>query len=204
MTFTVTMSDTTVHEVYGGLPACDAYLFAAVSAGAKKYRALPANGDDRKRLLVQATRWIDDILAACTPTGAGGTTLQVPVEGAKNADGSAMSDADQLALANRATFEAVAILAADQDAAIAVDTGSNVKKLDADGASIEFFRPTSALDGTASAIPMILARILAPLLAAASGAAVVGDIVVIGGSSHGTCEGSSFDDCDQFRRTGPF
>ncbi len=209
MTFTVTMSDTTVHEAYGGLPACDAELFATPGVGAKKYRALPAaiandpnpNGDARKRLLVGATRWIDDILAACTPTGSGGTTLQVPVVGAKNADGSAMSDADQLARAALATFKAVAILAADQDAASAVDTGSNIKKLDADGTSIEFFRPTSAIDGTASTLPIVLARILAPLLAAASSS---GSAVAITGVSHGTCADSRFDDCDAFRRTGPF
>lgn len=200
MTFTATLTSGPAHEVYGGLTACDDYLFAAVSAGAKKYRALPANGDDRKRLLVQATRWIDDILSAGTPTGAGGTTLQVPMEGVTDAAGNAMSDADQLALAERATFEAVAILAADQDAALAADTGSNIKILDADGTKIEFFRPTSATDGTALAIPAILGRILGPLIAAAPAAASTAFV----GASNGTGADSRFDTCDAFTRVEPF
>jgi hypothetical protein len=200
--YIVTVTGGSPVEVYGGLAACDNALRYKSGAGGKKYRALIAasNDDERKRLLASATQWIDDILAAGTPTGAGGTTLQVPLEDVMHADGSAMSDAEQLAIAERATFEAVAILAADNDAASAVDTGSNIRKLDADGTSIEFFRPTSALDGTASTLPAILSRLLARLIAAAAGD---DDSTAIGGASYGTDATSSFDDCDAYRRTEP-
>lgn len=204
--YTVTMSDAGVREVYGGLTACDAYQFDSSSAGAKKYRALPAatdddpdpDGDERKRLLVSATRWIDSLPFAGVATGEGGTTLQVPRSGVANLDGSEMTSAQQLDRAARATFEAVAILAADGEASTAVDTGSNVRKLDADGTSIEFFRPTSAMDGTAAALPVAITRILGPLLGAGDAAAS------LAGLSHGTCEDSHFEHCDLFRRTEPF
>jgi len=190
------------YEVYGGIAACGDYLLAASGAGAKKYRALPAGGDSRDRLLIGGTRWVDDLLAGGVPTHAGGTTLRVPMEDVVNADGSPMSDADQLALAARAAFEGAALLAADQDAAAAVDTGSNLRKLDAQGTSIEFFRPTSAADGTASRIPGVLERILRPLLDAAAGGAAA-QVGSAAGASYGTCGDSVFEERDRYVRTGP-
>lgn len=196
--YTVTISGGSAVEVYGGLTACTDYLLYAVGAGATAWRALTAGGDDQKRLLVQATRWIDSFAYEGTANAFGGTTLEIPRDDVTDANGDAMSNADQLALAERATFEAAAILAADNDAASAVDTGSNIKKLDAGGASIEFFRGTSAADGTALKIPFVLARILSPLLGASTSTAA------LGGIANGVDAASSFDDCDAYDREEPF
>lgn len=188
------------YEVYGGQTACDNALIKRSGEGGVAYRALDPGGDGRRRLLADATAWIDAILASGTPTGAGGTTLRVPLEDILNTDGSAMSDADQMALAARAAFEAVAILAVDPDAPAAIDTGSNIRKLDAGGGTgIEFFTSTSARDGTAATYPVALTRILAPLLGGGATASTA-----TSGFSSGTSCRSSFDDCDAFTRNGPF
>jgi hypothetical protein len=203
MTYSVQLSGASAAvEVYGGLAACDDYLLAAVGKGAARYRALSAGGDERKRLLVAATRWIDALSFAGSATYAAGTTLAVPRSDVTLPDGSTMTALEQLQRVARATFEAVAALAVDADAASKLDTGSNIKSVGGEGApTVEFWRPTSAADGTAPVLPIGITRALGPLL---GGSVATASGVSGGAYAGGTSRASSFDDCDAHDRTGPF
>lgn len=198
MTFTVTLAGGAPIEVYGGLPACDEYLLAAIGSGAKKYRALTANGDDRKRLLVAATRYLERLVWSGTATTppVGGTVLAWPRTGVTVGGVAVDPNTVPVAITN-AAFELVAIFAADADAASAADQGSNVKTIDADGTKIEFFRPTSAKEGTASVLPTVVQQLIGGYLGGSTA-------VVALGSASGSGAESQFDDCDTLRRSGPF
>jgi len=201
MTFTVSITGVSSPiEVYGGLPACDDYVLTMIGDGADAYRALTANGDDRKRLLVGATRFIDRPSWQGVATLAGGTTLQWPRSGVVNPDGSPVDSASVPAAILQAVFELVALAATDPDVLSAFDSGNNVKKLDADGTSIEFFRPTSALDGTATVLPQVVNQLIGKWLATALATADTG----ARGESFGTDGCSQFDDCDTLKRWSPF
>ncbi len=202
MTFTETLAGGAAIEVYGGLTAADAYIHAMIGDGAVAYRALvtAADSDGRKRLLISATRYLDSLAWQSTPL-LSGTTLQIPRDELTDAAGNDVGDAAQLALWERATFELVAIMAADTDTASAVDQGSNVQSMGAGSAQIAFWRPTSAADGTAPVLPIVLHRLIGRYL---TGTGVGATPVTIGGASGGTCDESSFDSCDAYDRSGAF
>lgn len=200
MTFTVSITGASAPvEVYGGLPACEDYLLSMIGDGATAFRALTAGGDDRKRLLVAATRYIDRLSWQGTATLAGGTTLQWPRTGVTDPDGTAVDSSTVPAAIVTAVFELVALLAADADVQAAPDSGNNVKKLDADGTSIEFFRPTSATDGTATVLPQVVSQLVGKWLKSASSS-----FAAASGTSTGSGASSWFDDCDTLSRSGPF
>lgn len=198
MTFHVTVAGGVATEVYGGLPACDAYLLNKIGAGAKKYRSLTANGDDRKRLLIEATNFLERLSwpGAATTPAVGATVLAWPRTGV-TVNGVAVDPNTVPAAIEKAAFELVAIFAIDNDAPAAADQGSNIKTLDADGTKIEFFRSTSARDGTAAVLPHVVQQLLGPYLDG-------GSTIVVLGSSSGTCAESQFDDCDTLSRSRPF
>ncbi len=161
-------------EVYGGLPALKDYLNATVGDGATAFRALTTD-DDRSRLLVAATRFIDAQYWQGVATGlAGGTptTLQFPRSGLTNVDGSVLDPTNVPQVLINACFEMVAILADDASVAANQDSGSNVKALGAGTGRVEFFSPTSATDGSGSAtvLPTPVDRLVGRWLAAASSA----------------------------------
>jgi DnaT-like ssDNA binding protein len=191
MTFTVQLSQGAAIEVYAGLPAVDDYLFGSNSKGAAKYNALAANSDARKRLLVDATRYIDRKRWQGTRNGAGGTTLQFP-RNDLTLDGVAINDADQLAIVNEAVCELVAVLAASQSAYSQADTSSNIAAMGAGSARVEFFKPTSTSDGSASELPTVVDELIGQWLSGGTGAAVS-----LGGSSvtASSASYSNFDNC---------
>jgi hypothetical protein len=195
MTYAVIFSTTDEVEVYGGLPALDAYLFAASGSGAAAYRALVAGSDDRKRLLVEATRYIDRQRWLGTRNAAGGTTLAFPRDDLDDLDGTDASNAEQLALVERAAFEMVAVLAADADAAGNADTGQNIKSMGAGSAKLEFFGPTSTTKGTATKLPTVVHELIGHWLSSGGARTSV---------ATGTCGDSHFEDCDGYRRSGAF
>jgi hypothetical protein len=199
MTFNVTIGGSTTIEVYGGLTACDAYIEGAIGDGATAYRSLAASGDDRKRLLVAATRYVERLTwqGTATTPAVGGTTLVWPRTGVTDPNGTAVDPNTVPSALTNAVFELVMLGATDPDALSAPDSGSNVKKLDADGTSIEFFRPTSALDGTASVLPSVVSQLVGKWLASAS-ATVAG----ASGTSTGYGACSQFDDCDRLTTGG--
>lgn len=198
MTFTVTVTTGTAREVYGGLTACEAYLLDAVGEGAVAFRALGVGGDDRKRLLISATRYIDRERWQGTANAAGSTVLAWPRDGI-TVDDVAITNAAQLALVEQATFELVAALAADPDVYTALDGSQNIKMVTAKGAGVEFFSPTRVKNGTAPKLPQVVQDLIGKWLAGTGGGAVV-----IGGESSGTSCDYAFDECDSYKRSGPF
>lgn len=209
--FTVTITGVSAAvEVYGGSTACDDYLLSGTGAAQQAYASLVA--DDRKRLLVAATRYVDRLSWQGTANAGGGTTLQWPRTGVVNPDSSAVDPATVPPAIVTACFELVGLLAVDADVQSAPDSGGNVKRLDASGTSIEFFRPTSALDGTATTLPQTVNQLVgkwlksALAIAAATGASYGGGQCVCTGTCSCSCSGncSSFTDCDTLSRGSAF
>lgn len=186
MTFTVTITGVTSPvEVYGGLTALTDYLGASSTPGAAAWRALVA--DDQKRALVDATRYLDAQAWAGTANGTGPTTLQWPRTGVTLADGTAVDAASVPAPIVQAAFELAALIASDPETTLALDAGSNVRTLNAKGTSIEFFSATSAKDGTATSMPVVVQRLVGKYLAIVNAALSLG-----GGISFGTSGESRF------------
>jgi hypothetical protein len=193
MTFTVTLSGGTPTEIYAGDTAIDKYVNEKIGAGAKKYRGLAVGSDDRKRLMIEATHYIDALAWQGAPTFAAGTVLQFPRTGITNSDGAAVSDVEQLALVAKAIGELIAIAAGDNDVVSAADAGSNLRGLGAGSARIDFFRPTSFQDGNATLLPVPVQRLIGKWLAVA-GASVSAAAAPV---STGTSSCSDFDPCDE-------
>ena len=186
--FTVTISGVTNPvEVYGGLAACKDYLGAMIGDGATAFAALTTDSD-RGKYLVAATRYIDAQAWAGVADAFGGTTLQFPRSGLLDQYGAAISDAAELVLVNQAAFELVALLAADADVQAAVDSGTNIQSMQAGSARLQFWRPTSAIDGNATMLPVAVNRLIGRWLAASSAA--------LGLATAGVATGVTFDDGD--------
>lgn len=189
--FTVTIGTDPPIEVYAGTTYVDQYLNAMIGTGAAAYRNLTAGGDDRKRLLVAVTRWIDAQAWAGTSDAFGGTTLQFPRTGLFLADGvTAASDTYQLGVVSQAVAEMVAIIAADPTALTALDAGNNVQALDMAQGRIQFFTGTSARAGTATLLPVPVQRLLGQWLAIND----TGVRTAVAGASSGGNTTSDFDD----------
>lgn len=191
--FTVTLiGDAVPYEVYGGLPAAQHYLLAAVGDGATAWKALSA--DDQGRWLVAATRYIDAQIWQGTPTGlAGGTatTLQFPRTGLTNLDGSTLDATNVPQVLINACFEMAAVLADDATVQAAVDAGSNLKSMGAGSARLEFFQPQSSQIGNVTTLPTPVDRLVGRWLAAASGAVAA----AFAGVATGTNSCSNFGTC---------
>lgn len=184
-------------EVYGGLAAADAYIDGMIGAGAEAYRALVADSDDRKRLLIAATRWIDSLSwqgDAAGLSGADATTLAFPRDAVSNGDDAAT----QLAKVERAVFELVALAAEDSEVLTVLDSSSNLKTVKAGSAGVEYFAPTSTRKGSATQLPTTVQRLIGAYLATAT-ASYPG---APSGES-GACS-SNFDSADAYTRTEPY
>lgn len=199
MTFTTQVTGGAEREVYGGLPACEQYILDMVGDGATAFRALVPAGDDRKRLLIEATRFIDRQDWVGEPNFAGPSVLKWPRDGITDAEGAAVGNADQLALIEQAVFELVAILAEDNDAKSAADQGQNIKSMGAGTGRMEFFAPTKTDDGSATKLPTVLDELIGKWLKGSGGA----QYVAVGGFVTGTCGESSFDKDDDADLAGP-
>ncbi len=173
---TVTIGSDTF-SIYGARSDADTYINGAFGPAATKWRAISVD-DDKDRTLVQAARFLDTL-------------------GLVDTSGVAIAYTTTEADIHAAQAELAMMLASDPTVLDGVDAGSNIRVLDADGTKIEFFRPTSAAAGTATRLPPIVQRLLGPFLPST-------DLVVVGGASFGTCQESSFDDCDDGERSDPF
>lgn len=191
--FTVSIGSDPAIEVYAGTSAVDQYINAMIGTGAAAYRNLTVGGDDRKRLLVAVTRWIDSQAWAGSADAAGGTTLQFPRTGLYQPDGKTVADdAYQLAVVARAVAEMVAIVAADPTALAALDAGNNVQSLDIAQGRLSFFAATSARAGTATLLPLPVHRLLGQWLAVND----TGVQTAVAGGSGGVNTCSDFDPDD--------
>jgi hypothetical protein len=188
------------YEVYGGITACDDYLLGRSGAGAAAYRALVVGSDDRDRLLVDATRYIDRQRWKGTANADGGTTLAFPRDDLEDLDSTEATNAEQLALVEQAVFEMVAVIAADEEASSAADQGSNIAEMGAGSARLKFFSPTSPGRGTATKLPTAVHDLIGHWLAGAGSGASVS----VAGAATGTCGNSYFDACDGYKRSGAF
>ena len=192
MTFQVQITGFEPEEVYLDLAGVNQRIAGMIGKGAAAYRALPADGDDRKRLLTAATRWIDEhgwqgdplLAAAADPT-----TLQFPRSGLK-LRGVDATEAQQLDLVQKAFCEAVAIFAAKQSAAADADTSQNIRSMGAGSARVEFFSPTSIARGTATKLPTQVQNYIGMWLAAGGGAVQVS---VGGSSASSSCSNFPYD-----------
>lgn len=164
-------------EIFGTLAGATSYIGATFSPEATKWRGL--SPDDKNRCLVSGTRYLDTLGLVSAGLPIGHDTIITNVI--------------------NASYEMSMAIAADPSIATAIDAGNNVRLLDASGAKIEFFRPTSAADGTATLLPVRVQKLLAPYLPATS-ASVSGS----SGSSYGVDGESTFDDCDGTDRNQPF
>lgn len=184
MTFDVTINGGAPIEIYAGEPAIDAYLEAMIGDGASAYRALAQGSDDRRRLMVAVTRYVDSYAWQGTASASGGTTLQFPRTGLVDSTGATISDAAQLAAVGNTVCELIALAADDSDFLTAIDSGSNVASIGGGGApEIRFFRPTSTQDGNASVLPPIATRLIGKWLAVASAVTAVAGSASNPGSS---------------------
>jgi hypothetical protein len=69
-----------------------------------------------------------------------------------------------------AAFEMALIIAGDETVPSNLDQGSNISNIGAGGGvSISFFSPTSAPQGTATTMPVVVQRLVGRYLASASG-----------------------------------
>lgn len=195
MTYSETVTGGVAREVYGGLTACDAYLNDAIGEGATAYRAL-TDDDDRKRLLISATRYLDRQRWQGAANEAGGTTLAFPRDGLTDSP----ADSDQLALVEQACFELVAAAAVDDSLFDLADQGSNVKSMGAGKGRMEFFAPQSASDGTAAKLPQAASDLIGKWLAGGGS----GKAATVAPTSGGLSCDSAFDRCDGYRRKDPF
>ena len=157
------------NTIYGTYALAIAYIGAMYGDTYTAWLALGAGvnnvagpGDDQKRTLVAATRFIDAITW----------------EDAVNTQ--ALRDA--IAAFPQAVYE-LAVMILDDPSVIAVlDTGSNLKMAGAGGANVEFFNPTSAQAGTAQMLPPILQRLIGQYLGASDL-----DGIGVGSSQAGEC-----------------
>jgi len=206
MTFTVTITgDATPYEVYGGLTAATHYLLAKIGDAGAAWRGLSA--DDKSRVLISATRFIDAQVWQGTPTtpAVGGTTLMWPRAGVLDINGNAVDSSTVPTNVVNAAFELAAIFADDPDIEGQRDAGSNVRSVKAGSAGVDFFVPTGAQDGSASVFPEIVERLIGQYLAS-------GDVTA--SIATGTTGVSQFDccktcntspcTCNSFNRSWPF
>lgn len=165
--FTVTIGTDPGIEVYAGTTYVDQYLNAMIGTGAAAYRNLTVGGDDRKRLLVAVTRWIDSLAWAGTADAYQSTTLQFPRSGLLMPDGvTAATDDYQLTVIAKAVAEMVAIVATDPTALTALDAGNSVQSFNTGQGSMTFFAGTSARAGSATLLPLPVNRLLGQWLTA--------------------------------------
>jgi hypothetical protein len=184
---TVTIGADT-YNVYGTQAEIKTYLAGRLGTLAFD----DANSTDRKKAHVQATRWIDRIRWEGLPTD---TTTPQPLEwprtGATDCNDIAIGTAvvpDEICWA---VAELVLIILGDNTASDKGSTSSNIKRLGAGSAQIEFFRTGDAQGGKGTPLPTA-AWDLVKCFAGSGDAANSGAI----GSGTDAC--SQFDDDDVY------
>lgn len=123
--------------------------------------------DDAGRSLVSATDMIDSFQWQGVASGVVGslpTSLQWPRSGVF-VDGVELDPAVVPPQVVKACFELAVMINDDPSLPFNVDAGSNVQSMGASGASLSFFRPTSAAEGTAPRLPPLIDRLIGRFLA---------------------------------------
>ncbi len=194
--------DGTDYEIMGtDLAEVDAYIKGSVGAGSDAWAVLVAAEDDdgRAKLVVAATRYLYRQKWQGTATVSTQKTA-FPRDGVVDPDGTALADGATPQNLVFAEAEMAAIFAADASVAAAADSGSNIQSLNAGPVSISYFRPTIGADAGATKMPVTIMDLVAGYLASG----IADDAPTAYGFSSCEAETSSFDDCAQFTRRGPF
>lgn len=157
MSEVLTITGGATGTTYGSFAGATSYMGASGSDAAVAYRGL-ASDDERKRKLVDATRYLNRLGYVTTPTDY--TTFA-----ARDALDLGTGDADAAFPFRAACYELAGLAAADPDVLVVDDQGSNVRSVGAGSARVEFFNPTSSALGTASMLPSTVMALIGPYLA---------------------------------------
>lgn len=179
-------------ETFTGSPAGTTYgTYAAAviyidSQSGAAYRAWELRSvSDRKRDMLTATRYLDRQLwldAYDTFT---------------ERDAYVLADAITYPFVF-ATYELAAMIAADASVVTKADQGSNIARVYAGGAGVDFFNPTSLKFGSADKLPPILMALIGSLLAGGSAAV----LAAVGPGVAGE-DDNPLSDCEDFDRGEP-
>lgn len=173
----VTISGVTA-TVYGSLDG--AVLYFNLALGGSGWVA--ASSTDRQKALVSATRWLNRLGLVDPDTGAAiaphATDVGVPVAVQEGA------------------YELANAVLVDVEATAATSTGSNVKRVKAGSAEVEFFRATGG-----TPLPTVAFQLLRPYLVSQQS---TGDGDGVGACASGTDGESSFSDGDAWGRYSGF
>lgn len=183
MSSTVTIG-TGSATIYGTLAAAIAYLDTSSSDASVAFRALAATPDEQKRKLVDATRYLNRL----------GYVDGYTTFAARDALDLGTGDADAAFPFRAATYELAALAVLDPDVLVVEDQGSNVSRVYAGGAGVDFFSQTSAQQGTAPTMPASILAIIGGYLATV-------DLDVSGGTGATGSDVNPFGPCADINRT---
>lgn len=183
---TVTISGNT-YDVYGTTSELKTYMAGRLGAEAFD----DATSNDRKKAHVEATRWIDREQWLSVPTDVvTPQPLEHPRVGLVDCNGTPVDDDTLGPGICEGTFELVLSLLQDPSAAASSSSGTNIKRVGAGSARVEFFQPGKDASGQQGKVfPTEAFKQLRCYLAAGTGT---------GGKAFGSGEESQFDDCDAF------
>jgi hypothetical protein len=176
MSEVVTIGGSYTATIYGTFAGATAYLQTQYGDAYTAWLALAA--DDQKRTLAAATRFLD--------------------RQAWNEDADTFAERDANEAFQTASYELAALVAEDSTIIAALDQGSNIQSVNAGGAGVSYFNPTSAVRGTAPTLPPILMQLVGGYLAISE----VGG--PDGGESQDSCARNPFADCSDFDRKDPY
>ncbi len=173
---------------YGSFAGANGYLGASGSEAAVAFRGL-ADDDERKRKLIDATRYLNRLAY----------TADYATFAVRDALDLGTGDGDAAFPFRAACYELAGLAAADPDVLVVDDQGSNIQSLSAGTASVTFFSPTSAAQGTASSLPSAVLALIGPYLAVSE------DVLDQAGGTGGTGSCSNpFGDCRDYDRREPY
>lgn len=154
MSATITIGTGTA-LIYGSYAGAVAYFDVSGSEAATAFADL-ANDNARKKKLVDATRYLNKLAwLDAYATFAARDALDLGT-----------GDADVAFPFRAAAYELAALAALDPDVLTVDDQGSNVARVYAGGAGVDFFSQTSSQRGTAPALPGVLMPLIGAYLAA--------------------------------------
>ena len=136
---------------------------------------LALGSDDQAKTLVSATDYMDGLGLVD--------------------DGVAIGHSTTIAAVQKACYELAVLIADDPDIVAQIDQSSNIKRVKAGTAEVEYHNPTSTRNGTAERLPHVVQQLLADYLPTGSAA-------VIGG--YGQAGDGCLDDGEPLDMNGPF
>lgn len=140
--------------IYGTFAGAVAYHDLSGSEASDAFGNL-ADDDARKKKLVDATRFLNSLAYDDDYT----------TFAARDALDLGTGDGDEAFPFRKACYLLAGLAAADPDVLVVDDQGSNIARVYAGGAGVDFFNPTSAKSGTATVLPGPVLALIAEYLA---------------------------------------